>query len=72
MSDTKREEEFRNKCRELLAHGIKPTPKLMVQFGFGNGRTMSGNYVKIRTEELLRFGYTLDERTGRWVKSGRR
>lgn len=70
-ADTPREAEFRAACRQLLGRGQIPTPKIMGKLGFGTGRTMAGNYVKIRTEELIRFGYRPDPRTGRWRKGAR-
>jgi len=36
--------------------------------GFGNGRTIRGNYVKIRTRLLEEHGYRKDHSTDRWVK----
>lgn len=69
--DTPREAEFRLKCQQLLGHGQVPTPAIMGKLGFGNGRTMSGNYVTIRIEELTRFGYVYDDRARRYIKARR-
>jgi hypothetical protein len=54
---TPREREFEAVCLEMLAQGVKPTPANLEPRGFGNGRTIRGNYVRIRTRLLRQAGY---------------
>lgn len=66
---TPRETEFEAVCRTMLDQGIKPTPANLYP-GFGNGRTIRGNYVKIRTRLLEEYRYTGGGAPGSpWVKT---
>lgn len=64
---TAREREFEAVCKVMLDQGMKPTPANLYP-GFGNGKTIRGNYVRIRTRMLRAAGYRKDPSSDRWVK----
>lgn len=65
---TPRELEFEAVCRVMLGQGIKPTPSNLYP-GFGNGRNIRGNYVRIRTRLLQEYGYVGGRAPGSpWVR----
>lgn len=65
-ADSPREATFRDVCRNLLAQGISPGPKLLGEMGFGTGRTLGGNLAAIRIEEFRRAGWI--DTQWRWRK----
>lgn len=61
------ETQFRMHVRGLLARGIKPTPKVLKNLSYGNGRELGGRRSQIRRQEFLLAGWEPDD-NGLWRK----
>lgn len=67
IDDTPAEYAFRLHVRSLLVAGVKPTPKVLEQAGYGSRNGLGGKRSTIRIEEFERANWVRDK-NGRWVK----